>query len=412
MIKNILLSVFVTFTCAGISIAQGVCNPAANILIYSNYDGGTLNINIDENIPNIQIGLCSYETLTVNISGTYAGNVTKVLYAGYNDGGTTNVTGVAAAIVDILTYPPVYLADPDGNPYMVCAYDCDTAYVPGGCNTVDQATDYFLTELSGGLRYSYYQYGIWAGTYDMSDGGNCCYSAECFVDIDAGADVSICEGESATLAVSGAENYDWFDGIAAVGCSEPCASVTVTPTATTTYIVNGTDADACNGIDTITVFVYPFPEATIEFIGGDLVASGGGTYQWYFEGEIIDGATGATYTPEENGNYTVLVTSEGGCSDMSGEFGVVLNSIEQTNLLNAIHIYPNPVNELLNIQIENQPDLIINLFTINGDLIQINVLQLASDNFSINTSDLSSGVYMLEVISGSVSAMKKIVISH
>jgi hypothetical protein len=39
-------------------------------------------------------------------------------------------------------------------------------------------------------------------------------------------------------------------------------------------------------------------------------------------------------------------------------------------------------------------------------------VQLASDYFSINTSDLSAGVYMLEVINGSVSAMKKIVISH
>lgn len=411
MKKLLLLTCFVISTVFTVR-AQGVCNPAQNIIIYSNYDGGTLNINIDENIPNIQIGLCSYETLTVNISGTYAGNVTKVLYAGYNDGGTTSVSGVPGAIVDILTYPPVYLADPDGNPYMVCAYECDTAYVPGGCNTVDQATDYFLTELTGGLRYSYYQYGIWSGTYYFSDGGNCCYSAECFVDIDAGADVSICEGESATLSVAGATDYDWFDGVTPVACTEPCTSVTVSPAATTTYIVNGTDGDDCTGVDTITVFVYPFPTAEIEFIDGDLVASGGGTYQWYFEGEIIDGATGSTYTPTENGNYTVLVTSEGGCSRMSDEFGVATISIEQTVLLNSIHIYPIPVNDVLNIDTENAVDLYIQLRSINGDIVNADLHKISTGNYVINTATINSGVYMLELTAGSVTAVKKIVISH
>ncbi len=411
MFKNLLLTSVALFVYIGCAYPQGICNPAQNIIIYSNYDGGTLNINIDENIPNIQIGLCSYEELTVNISGTYAGNVTKVLYAGYNDGGTTSVSGVAAAIVDILTYPPVYLADPDGNPNMVCAYECDTAYVPGGCNTVDQATDYFLTELTGGLRYSYYQYGVWSGTYFMSDGGNCCYSAECFVDIDAGKDISICEGEIATLAVSGAESYDWYDGVTAVACTEPCATINVTPAATTTYIVNGS-ADDCTGADTITVYVYPFPDPSIEFIDGDLVASGGGTYQWYYEGEIIEGATGATYTPTENGNYTVLVTSEGGCSRMSDEFGVATISIEQIKLLQTVHIYPNPADDVLHIEIENNSELTMHLRTIRGEYTSTSIEKTAGDNYSIHTDGLESGVYMLEITDGKITAVKKIVISH
>ncbi|MBP9704700.1 MAG: PKD domain-containing protein [Chitinophagales bacterium] len=157
------------------SFSQGICDPGGNIIIYSNYDGGTLNIDIDEDIPNIRIGICSYESVTINITGTYIDNVVEVLYAGYDSDGSTEVTGVSSGIVDILLYPPATISDPDGYPYIICAYDCDTLYVPGGCNTVEQLTDYFLTELTGTFRYSYMQYGIWSGTYDISDGGNCCY---------------------------------------------------------------------------------------------------------------------------------------------------------------------------------------------------------------------------------------------
>lgn len=55
----------------------------ANLIIFTNYDGGILNINVDQNIPNLKIGVCSYEPVTINISGTYASNVSEVIYAGY-----------------------------------------------------------------------------------------------------------------------------------------------------------------------------------------------------------------------------------------------------------------------------------------------------------------------------------------
>jgi hypothetical protein len=60
------------------------CNPSGNVLIFTNYDGGELNINIDTNIANIKIGICSYEPVRVNIGGAFASNVTEVLYAGFN----------------------------------------------------------------------------------------------------------------------------------------------------------------------------------------------------------------------------------------------------------------------------------------------------------------------------------------
>src|SRR5213075_1694478 len=64
--------------------AQPICNAAGNLMIFSNYDGGTLTINCDQNITNLKIGVCSYEGVMINLTGAFVGNVTGVCYAGYN----------------------------------------------------------------------------------------------------------------------------------------------------------------------------------------------------------------------------------------------------------------------------------------------------------------------------------------
>lgn len=94
-------------------------------MIYSNYDGGTLNINVDQNIPNLKIGICTYEPVQVNISGPFVGNVTQVLYAGFNSNAgndhcglgvfPTSISGVNPAITQILTAPPLGFDTQHGN---------------------------------------------------------------------------------------------------------------------------------------------------------------------------------------------------------------------------------------------------------------------------------------------------------
>jgi hypothetical protein len=54
------------FLCGFYAGAQ-VCNPNGNIIIFSNYDGGFLNINVDVDIPNLKIGVVSYEAVEVTL---------------------------------------------------------------------------------------------------------------------------------------------------------------------------------------------------------------------------------------------------------------------------------------------------------------------------------------------------------
>lgn len=158
------------------------CNTSGNVIIFANYDGGALNITIDEDIPNLHIGVCTYENCIITISGPYASNVTEVQYAGFQGNGNncasvvsaTTIVAPAGVLTNVLSAPASFINDVDGNNSMICAYSCGNGY-QGGCNTAEQVVAYFLNQFGGNLYYYYTQYGCWAsGGYSVSDGGNCC----------------------------------------------------------------------------------------------------------------------------------------------------------------------------------------------------------------------------------------------
>jgi hypothetical protein len=179
------------------------CNPTGNIVVYSNYDGGIININCDVNIPNLKIGICTYEAVQINITGPFVGNVTEVLYAGYigsNDNcgvGITNttITGVSPAISDVLFAPPVTYSDPNGYPFMICGYSCGTGS-QGGCNTSIQVAEYFIDTFNGTLRSFESQYNCWDNETVFVSQGGCCgappANAQAFF---SASDVIVCEGQ-------------------------------------------------------------------------------------------------------------------------------------------------------------------------------------------------------------------------
>lgn len=170
-----------------------LCNGSGNVVVFSNYDGSgntaatRLNINVDVNIPNLKIGICSYERVTVNITGAFVGNVTAVRWAGY--GATNNhctstaatiITGVPAGIITYVTNPPSPVSDPAGNPNIIGGYSCPMGN-SGGSASMYQIVNYFLGAFGPGssLRSSFSQYGCWAGTtknLSAAASGNCCPS--------------------------------------------------------------------------------------------------------------------------------------------------------------------------------------------------------------------------------------------
>ncbi len=164
------------------------------------------------------------------------------------------------------------------------------------------------------------------------------------------ATVSICAGESVTLAASGATTYSWSPS----GGSN--ASATVSPSATTTYTVTGTSL-GCSDTAIRQVIVNNRPvvdiaPATAEICAGDsvtLTASGADTYIWMpsvgntATVKVFPGST-TTYTVE--GTHTATgckntatrqvmvnplpvtrITAAGGITDIcSGDSAVLIAS--------------------------------------------------------------------------------------
>ncbi len=74
--------------------------------------------------------------------------------------------------------------------------------------------------------------------------------------VDAGNDITICEGETVTLSGSGANSYNWDNGVV--------DGVSFTPGATTNYTLTGTSAEGCVGSDQVEVIVNPKPTVNFE----------------------------------------------------------------------------------------------------------------------------------------------------
>jgi hypothetical protein len=158
-------------------------NPAGNLFIFSNYDGGYLTIDVDVDIPNIKIGVISYQNSSIVITGTYASNVTSVVWAGFgaNDNhcppaiATTTITG-APGVVNIR--PTATLSNPCGNNTIICNYTCDNSNC-GGCNAPDQIMHYFYNTVFSGSTFNFHRayYGCWNSPIKLSteiSGTNIC----------------------------------------------------------------------------------------------------------------------------------------------------------------------------------------------------------------------------------------------
>ena len=168
-----------------VSTAQSFCNASGNVIIYSNYDGGFLKIDVDQNIPNLKIGIVSYEAIDVEITGTYSANVVEVAYAGYNNspsshcspGVPTTTFHVAGTTTTSISFAPaVTYNNSNGYSSIICNFSCSNTTMQGGCNTPDQIEDYFMTKFGGTFYYHKTQYGCYLSTspQSVSAGGNCC----------------------------------------------------------------------------------------------------------------------------------------------------------------------------------------------------------------------------------------------
>ena len=133
------------------------------------------------------------------------------------------------------------------------------------------------------------------------------------------ADTIICQTNSVDLSITTTKGSDSIEVVWMPG-SLTGKTVTVTPSSTTQY--TATITDLISGQvenDTVNVTVDPFPPVTpvITANGNVLTTDLGYLYRWFLDGQLIPGETNNTITVSTQGNYTVEVYNNSGCSVQS-----------------------------------------------------------------------------------------------
>jgi|GEM_PF-801243 len=142
----------------------------------------------------------------------------------------------------------------------------------------------------------------------------------------AGNDQILCEGDTLVIDGSGSSvldndvlSYSWVCSNYEITNSRVRTFTFKTPVVTEPTIYNFILTVYCQGIpsiaDTVSTTVNPVPQIpTVQLAGDSLLASKADQYQWYFNGTLIAGASGQTYAPTADGDFSIIVTSQIGCS--------------------------------------------------------------------------------------------------
>jgi gliding motility-associated-like protein len=145
-------------------------------------------------------------------------------------------------------------------------------------------------------------------------------------------DVTICEGTSVQLAVSGTQTYSWSP-VLTLSCST-CTSPVATPDTTTIYHVIGYSAAGCSTSGDIAVTVLPKPEVLIAastnvICDGDtasFTASGAVSYNWLPSAGLSCAACPSVLaSPSSSTTYIITGTASNGCLD-TAQVSLTVNS--------------------------------------------------------------------------------------
>jgi len=175
-------------------------------------------------------------------------------------------------------------------------------------------------------------------------------------------------------------------------------------------------ASNSNGSDTLTlpnyITVYPFPAPQGIMQNGDTLFAnpGASSYQWYYDGNLIPGATDYYYIAPQSGNYNVVATDENDCEVEAAIFDIIAgltppDSYRDLSKGEGVTAFPNPVSEILILSVTqlSGADYEISIHNILGEKMNTRVITSERDSqketvsVQLDVSDYSSGIYILEL---------------
>jgi PKD repeat protein len=161
---------------------------------------------------------------------------------------------------------------------------------------------------------------------------------------------------------------------------------------------NATSADTLLLPNYITVYPAPPPQGIIQ--NGDTLFANpvSVSYQWYYSGNIIPGATNYFYVAPQSGNYSVVASDQNGCEVEAVINNVVAGLTPTLSTGEGVTTYPNPVTD----------KLYVNSYKPAGTAVEVSIYNVVGEKIysapyqnemTIDCKFFPSGIYFLEMSS-------------
>lgn len=325
-----------------ITVSDGGC-PIPNVQII----GYNLQVNntppvVSINASNTTICDGSSVTLTASGANSYQWNgstsstvsVSPSTSATYSVVGTTNGCSDTASVNITVNPSPIVQIGASSN--SVCIGDQLTLNVSGNANNYTWSNG-----VVAGTPFAPTTTTTYAVTGTGSNG--CTRTDQVTIPVNALPNVTanatkttICQGEQITLSGANAVSYTWDNGVV--------NGVAFSPSSSTTYNVTGTDANGCIGTSQISITYsnVPAPTASIASpntqicqgtsmtLTGNVNTGNGESIAWYQNGNLINGATAASYVVTQGGTYYNIVTNSSACTAISNNLTISTETVPAT----------------------------------------------------------------------------------
>ncbi len=181
--------------------------------------------------------------------------------------------------------------------------------------------------------------------------------------------------------------YQWYKNGVSIPGATNASYATTTSGFFHVVISNPAGSTVVAGVN-----ILPSPVAIINITGSSTLYTGSfANYQWYKDHSPIPGASASIYNAMATGDYFVVVSDGNGCTDTSDNYHFVTTGITTAAGSGiAVNIYPNPVNNTVNI--DAPVTVSVKVLAADGKII----LE-AREAKSLDVSRLAEGLYMIMV---------------
>lgn len=119
-------------------------------------------------------------------------------------------------------------------------------------------------------------------------------------------------------------------------------------------------------------------------------ASGFDTYNWYYQGTYINGVTGNSYSPTQNGDHELWVYLNGCLRTITFNWtGTVTGIVD--GVASVLKVYPNPFEDIVAVDFDGTTQ--VRLLNTLGEMV---LSQTISGRATLDVSSLPSGIYFLQ----------------